>query len=129
MIAAVVIVLVSIIPAIAVAEVVVRRRKLSKWKQGRAPLDDDKFVESLGNVSVSQHAAIRVRKAVADATRIPTNLIAGADKIQDMEMVGHLVHSSVLDYFTDLLAVDDPKDESALVTVRDFVVEFGPQLK
>ena len=70
-----------------------------------------------------------MRLEIARATRLPAELIAANDRIVELERVGRPTHSSVIDYFTDLLLVDDPRNEYALVTVRDYVVGFAPQLK
>ena len=129
MIAAVVIVLVSIIPALMLGEVIADRRRLVKWMRRRSPVDDTQFVTAIGKVSASKESVLRVRQEIARATKIPAELISANDQIQELERVGRTAHSSVLEYFTDLLFVDDPEDESALITVRDFVIEFAPQLK
>jgi len=129
LITAVVIVLVSIIPALMLGEVIADRRRLAKWVRRRSPIDDTQFVTEAGAVSASKQSVLRVRQEIARATKIPAGLISADDQIQELERVGRTTHSSVLDYFTDLLFVDDPKDESALITVRDFVIEFAPQLK
>lgn len=83
----------------------------------------------MGEVPASRESVLRVRQEIAYATKLPPNLIAADDQIGTLERVGQPTHFSVLDYFTDLLPVEDPKDESALITVRDFVSEFAPQLK
>jgi len=129
LIAAVVIVLVSIIPALMLGEVIADRRRLVKWMRRRSPVDDTQFVTAIGKVSASKESVLRVRQEIARATKIPAELISANDQIQELERVGRTAHSSVLEYFTDLLFVDDPEDESALITVRDFVIEFAPQLK
>jgi len=129
LIAAVVIVLVSIIPALMLGEVIADRRRLVKWMRRRSPVDDTQFVTAIGKVSASKESVLRVRQEIARATMIPAELISANDQIQELERVGRTAHSSVLEYFTDLLFVDDPEDESALITVRDFVIEFAPQLK
>jgi hypothetical protein len=92
-------------------------------------LCDSEFLASLGTIRASREAALRVRQEVASATRIPADRIRAEDKIQDLETVGRPIHFSVLDCFTDLLSVEDPRDESRLITVRDSVTEFGPQMK
>ena len=129
MIAAVVILLVSIIPAIMLAEAIARRRRLADWKKGRVSVEDDQFLAEVADIRASREAVLRVREEIAHATQLPTGLITAKDRIEVLERVGRPTHSSVLDYFTDLLPVDDPKDESRLVTVRDFVIEFAKQLK
>jgi len=129
LITAVVIVLVSIIPALMLGEVIADRRRLAKWVRRRSPIDDTQFVTEAGAVSASKQSVLRVRQEIARATKIPAELISANDQIQELERVGRTAHSSVLEYFTDLLFVDDPEDESALITVRDFVIEFAPQLK
>jgi hypothetical protein len=128
MIATVVVVLFSIIPAIILAEVIARRLRLAKWTRGRPSLDDTQFLASLGAVPASREASLRVRQEIARATRIPADLIAADDQVRELEAVGHPTHFSVLDYFTDLL-VKGAKDEYSLVTVRDFVIEFASQMK
>jgi len=129
LIAAVVIVLVSIIPALMLGEVIADWRRLAKWMRRRSPVDDTQFVTALGTVNASKESVLRVRQEIARATKIPAEWISANDQIQELERVGRTTHSSVLDYFTDLLFVGDPKDESALITVRDFVIRFAPQLK
>ena len=54
MIAAVVVVLFSIIPAIVLAEVIVERRRVAKWKRERSPIDDAEFLTTLGPISASR---------------------------------------------------------------------------
>lgn len=98
-------------------------------KHSHVNIGNDEFVASVGSVSVPRDAVIRVRQEIARATRLPVNLISANDPIRELEMVSNGSHPEILDYFTDLLPVAQPKDESALVAVRDFVIEFGPQLR
>jgi hypothetical protein len=81
-----------------------------------------------GPVPISRDAAIRVRSEVGHATKVPPDLIAASDGIRELEAVGQGSHPEIIDYFTDLLFVEEPAKESILVTVRDLVIEFGPQL-
>jgi antitoxin component of RelBE/YafQ-DinJ toxin-antitoxin module len=90
---------------------------------------DDEFYASLAPVSLNRDEAVRVRLEVARATRIPVDLISASDTISELETVGNCSHASILDYFADLLPVEKPKNESVLVTVRDLVIEFGPQFR
>ena len=82
----------------------------------------------LGDVPASREAVLRVREEIGRATKIRANLIAADDEIHELETVGRPTHSSVIDYFTDLL-VEASDDEYSLTTVRDYVVEFAPQRK
>jgi len=129
MVAAVVTILIAVIPALLIAEIVVERRRLAKWKLGHANVSDDEFFASLGPISLNRDEAIRVRLEISRATKIPASLISVTGLIRELEKFGDLWHSSILNYFTDLLCVEDPKNEEGLVTVRDFVIEFGSQLK
>ncbi|HTA24863.1 MAG TPA: hypothetical protein VK763_15120 [Terriglobales bacterium] len=128
MITTVVALLIAVIPAIFVAESVAKRRRVAKWKHSHVNIGDDEFVASVGSVSVPRDAVIRVRQEIARATRLPVNLISASAPIRELEMVSNGSHREILDYFTDLLPVAPPKDDSALMTVQDFVIEFGPQL-
>ncbi len=132
MISALVVVLVSVIPAIFIAELIARRRakrrRRTRWMQARAVIPDDQFYTSLGPIAISREGAIRVRSEVGHATKMQANLIAASDNIRELERAGDGPHSTIIDYFTDLLFVDEPKNDAILVTVRDLVIEFGPQL-
>jgi hypothetical protein len=128
MIGALVVLLVSVIPAIFIAETITKRRRRAKWLQGRGAISNDEFCASLGPVPVSRDAAVRVRSEVGHATKVPPDLIAASDGIRELEAVGQGSHPEIIDYFTDLLFVEEPAKESILVTVRDLVIEFGPQL-
>lgn len=128
MIAAVVVILFSIIPGMMIAEAIANRRRLNKWRSYRVVLDDAQFLAMIGDIQASREAVLRVREEIGRATKIPANLIAANDEIQELETVGRPTHFSVIDYFTDVLA-EAPKDEYSLITVRDYVVEFVPQLK
>lgn len=128
MVAVVVTILIAAIPTFVLVEFLAKRRRLTRWKLGRERVSDDEFLTSLGQFSFRQDAAVRVRTSISHATRIPADLISANDKIHELEVVGNLLHSSILDYFTDVLPVKKPKNESDLLTVRDFVIEFGPQL-
>lgn len=77
---------------------------------------------------ISRDAAIKVRSVVGDAVRIQAELISASDNVLELERAGRCSHGSMVDYFTDLLWVEEPKVESDLVTVRDLVIEFGPRL-
>jgi hypothetical protein len=96
--------------------------------QGRSATSNDEFYASLGPVPISRDAAIRVRSEVGHATRMPADLIAASDSIRELEAVGDGSHPEIIDYFTDLLFVEEPRKESILVNVRDLVIEFGSQL-
>ncbi len=128
MIGAFVFLLVSVIPAIFIAERIAKRRRRARWMRGRIAIPDDQFYASLGAVPVSREAAIKVRSEVGNATRMPADLIAANDRIRELEAVGEGSHPEIIDYFADLLFVEEPAKESILVTVRDLVNEFGPQL-
>jgi hypothetical protein len=96
--------------------------------QGRSAISNDEFYALLGPVPISREAAIRVRLEVGHATRMPADLIAANDSIRELEAVGKGSHPEIIDYFADLLFVEEPAKESIIVTVRDLVTEFGPQL-
>ena len=119
MIGAFVFLLVSVIPAIFIAERIAKRRRRARWMQGRSAISNDEFYASLGPVPISRDAAIRVRSEVGCATRMPADMIAANDSIQELEAVGDGSHPTIIDYFTDLLFVRGPKDEANLLTVRD----------
>jgi len=128
MISALVFLLVSVIPAIFIAERIRKRRRRARWIQGRSAVPDDQFYVSLGPIPISHEAAIRVRSGVGNAIKMPADLITASDIIQELEGIGDGSHPTIIDYFTDLLFVEEPKNEAILVTVRDLVIEFGPQL-
>ena len=65
---------------------------------------------------------------VSDAVRIPKDLISPNDSVAQLEKVGDPSHPSTADYFEDMWSVG-PKDNAHLITVRDFVIEFGPKVK
>jgi hypothetical protein len=125
---ALVVFLVSVIPAFFFVEAMAKRRRRTRWMQGRNAITDDQFYVSLGPVPISRDAAIRVRSDVGHATKIPADVIAASDNIRELEAAGDGSHPTIIDYFTDLLFVKEPKDDAILVTMRDFVIEFGPQL-
>ena len=129
MIGALVVVLVSVIPAIFIAEAIAKRRRRARGMRARTAVSNDEFYASLGPVPISRDAAIKVRSGVGYAIRMPVNLIAASDSIQELEAVSDGSHPTIVDYFTDLLFVEEPSKESILVTVRDLVIEFGPQLE
>jgi hypothetical protein len=128
MIGAFVFLLVSVIPAVFIAERIAKRRKRTRWMRGRSAIPNDEFYSSLGPISISRDAAIKVRLEVGHATQMPEDLIAASDSIRDLEAVGDGSHPTIIDYFTDLLFVEEPRKESVLVNVRDLVIEFGSQL-
>jgi hypothetical protein len=127
-IGALVVVLVSVIPAIFIAEAIAKRRRRARWIQARTAVPDDQFYASLGPVPIAHDAAIKVRTGIGNAIRMPEDLIAASDSIRELEVVGKGSHPEIIDYFTDLLFVEEPAKESILVTVRDLVIEFEPQL-
>jgi hypothetical protein len=43
--------------------------------------------------------------------------------------IGDSSHPSTADYFEDMWSIVSPTDDSRLLTVRDFVIEFGPKMK
>lgn len=129
MIGVLVLLLVSVIPAVFVAEAMAKRRRRARWMQARTAVPDDQFYASLGPVPISHDAAIKVRSGVGFAIRMPADLIAASDSIRELEAVGDGSHPTIIDYFTDLLFVEQPSKDSILVTVRDLVIEFGPQLE
>ena len=129
MIGVLVLLLVSVIPAIFIAEAMEKRRRRARWMQARTAVPDDQFYASLGPVPISHDAAIKVRSGVGFAIRMPADLIAASDSIRELEAVGDGSHPTIIDYFTDLLFVEQPSKDSILVTVRDLVIEFGPQLE
>jgi len=121
-----VLLLVSVIPAVFVAEAMAKRRRRARWMQARTAVPDDQFYASLGPVPISHDAAIKVRSGVGYAIEMSADLLAASDSIRQLEEVGDGSHPTVIDYFTDLLFVEQPSKESILVTVRDLVIEFGP---
>ena len=125
-----VLLLVSVIPAIFIAEAIARRsakrRRRARWMQARTAVPDDQFYASLGPVPISHDAAINVRSGVGYAIEMSADLLAASDSIRQLEEVGDGSHPTVIDYFTDFLFVEQPSKESILVTVRDLVIEFGP---
>jgi hypothetical protein len=124
-----VLLLVSVIPAVFVAEAMAKRRRRARWMQARTAIPDDQFYASLGPVPISHDAAIKVRSGVGYAIEMSADLLAASDSIRQLEEVGDGSHPTVIDYFTDLLFVEQPSKESILVTVRDLVIEFEPQLE
>ncbi len=128
MIGAFVFLLVSVIPAIFIAERIAKRRRRARWMRGRSAISNDEFYASLGPVPISRDAAIRVRSEVGHSTRTPADLIAARDSIRELEAVSDGSHPEIIDYFTDLLFVEEPRNESILVNVRDLVIEFGSPL-
>jgi hypothetical protein len=96
--------------------------------QGRSAISNDEFYASLGPVPISRDAATKVRSGVGHATRMPADLIAARDSIGELEAVSDGSHPEIIDYFTDLMFVEEPRNESILVNVRDLVIEFGSQL-
>jgi len=128
MISALVFLLVSVIPGIFIAERIAKRRRRARWMQGRSAISNDEFCASLGPVPISRDAAIRVRSEVGNAIKIPADLLAASDHIQELEAIGDGSHPEIIDHFTDLLFVEEPRKESVLVNVRDLVIEFGSQL-
>jgi hypothetical protein len=129
MIGALVFLLASVIPAIFIAERIRKRRRRARWMRGRSAIPDDQFYALLGSVPVSRGAAVRLRLEVGHATRLPADLIGPSDPVRELEAVGEGSHPAIIDHFTDLLFVKEPKNESDLLTVRDLVIEFGPQLE
>lgn len=111
----------------------VRRRRLRKriaeWAEHRDCLTDDAFYTALNLPSITKDAAISVRATVSDAVRIPKELIGPNDSVCKLEKIGDPSHPSTADHFEDMWSVVSVKDDSQLLTVRDFVVEFGPKVK
>jgi hypothetical protein len=105
------------------------RKRVTRWAENREHLSDEAFCIALNLPAIRRDAAISVREMVSDAVRIPKELIGPNDTICELEKVGDPSHPSAVDYFEDMWSVASPKNEAALVTVRDFVIEFGPQMK
>jgi hypothetical protein len=127
MIGVLVVLLISVIPAMFIAEAVARQRRLAKWQQGRSVIRDDQFYASLGGTMISRDAAIKVRSVVGDAVKIQAELISASDNILELERAGRCSHGSIVDYFADFFPIKEPA--STLVTVRDLVIEFGAQME
>jgi hypothetical protein len=100
-------ILVAVIPAILIAEVIAKRRRLTRGKRSRESVGDDEFFAPLGSVSLTQDEAARVRMEISRATRLRVDLITTTGTIGELETVGNCSHSSILNYFTDLLPVEE----------------------
>lgn len=96
------------------------RRKVAEWAKHRTRLTDDAFFIALNSSSITRDAAISVRAMVSDAVRIPRELIAPNDIVSELERVGDPSHPSTVSYFEDMWSVISPKDDSRLLTVREF---------
>jgi hypothetical protein len=105
------------------------RKRIAEWAKNRERLTDDAFYIALSLPSIPKEAATLVRTTVSHAVRIPGELIGPNDNICELEKVGDLSHSSTVDYFEDMWSVVSPKDNAQLITVRDFVIEFGSKVK
>jgi hypothetical protein len=124
--------LIVIVLAVYVAHLVRRRRlrkRIAEWTEHRERLTDNAFYTALDLHSVSKDAAISVRATLSDAVRIPKELISPSDSVCELEKVGDPSHPSTVDYFEDMWSVASPKDNAQLITVRDFVIEFGSKIK
>jgi len=106
-----------------------RRKRIEKWAGNREPLDDEAFYIALSLPAIRRDSAMSVRAMVSDAVRIPKELIMPSDSICELEKIGDPSHPSTADYFEDMWSVAIPKDGFALVTVRDFVIEFASRGK
>jgi hypothetical protein len=125
MIGALVFLLVSVIPAIFIAERIAKRRTRAGWMRGRITIPDDQFYASLGPVPASREAAIKVRSEVGNATRMPADLIAANDRIRELEAAGEGAHPEIIDYFTDLLFVEEPAKESILYEILSLSLDHN----
>jgi hypothetical protein len=105
------------------------RKRIAEWAEQRERVTDDAFYIALNLPSITKDAAISVRATVGDAVRIPKELISPNDSVGELEKIGDPSHPSTADYFEDMWSVVSPKDDSRLLTVRDFVIEFGPKMK
>ena len=118
--------------AVYVAHLMGRRRlrkRIAEWAKCRERLPDDEFCLGLGLPSITKAAAISVRATISDAVRIPKELISPNDNVAQLEKVGDPSHPSTVDYFEDMWSMVSPTDNAQLITVRDFVIEFGPKAK
>jgi hypothetical protein len=104
------------------------RKRVAEWGQNRETLTDDAFYTALELPSIKKDAAISVREMISGAVRIPKELIGPKDSIRELEKIGDPSHPSTANYFEDMWSVD-ATDDSQLLTVRDFVAEFGPKMK
>lgn len=121
-----------VIPAIYLGHLVREyrlRKRVTRWAENREHLSDEAFCIALDRPGTSREAAISVREMVSDAVRIPKELIGPNDPIRELEKVGQPSHPSTIDYFEDMRPAASPRNESPLVTVRDFVIEFGPEME
>ena len=105
------------------------RKRVTRWAENREHLSDEALCIALNLPGTSREAAMSVREMVSDAVRIPKELIGPNDPIRELEKVGQPSHPSTIDYFEDMRTVASPRNESPLVRVRDFVIEFGPQME
>jgi hypothetical protein len=105
------------------------RKRISKWAEHRECLTDEAFYNALNLPSIPKDAAVSVRATVSDAVRIPKELIGPNDAVSELEGIGDPSHSSTADYFEDMWSVASLRDNSPVLTVRDFVIEFGPKMK
>jgi hypothetical protein len=105
------------------------RKRIAEWAEQRERVTDDAFYIALNLPSITKDAAISVRATVGDAVRIPKELISPNDTVGELEKIGDPSHPSTADYFEDMWSLVSPKDDSRLLTVRDFVIEFGPKMK
>ncbi len=124
--------LIAILSAVYAAHLVRRqwlRNRIAKWAKERHSLTDDTFYVVLDLPSITKDAATYVRATVSHATRIPKDLISPNDTICELEKIGDPSHPSTVNYFEDMWSIVGPKDNSQLITVRDFVIEFGPKVR
>jgi hypothetical protein len=124
--------LILIVLAVYVAHLVRRqrlRKRIAEWAKCRERLPDEEFYLDLGLPSITKAAALSVRLMVSHAVRIPKDLISPNDSVAQLEKVGDPSHPSTADYFEDMWSIVSPKDNAHLITVRDFVIEFGPKVK
>jgi hypothetical protein len=106
-----------------------QRKRITRWAANRSALGDDAFYAALDLPSISKKHAVLVRATISDAVQIPKELIAPSDRVAELEKVGDPSHPTTIDFLEDVLRVTDGETGSTLMTVRDFVIEFAPQLK
>jgi hypothetical protein len=105
------------------------RTRVAEWSKNREILTDEAFYTALNVPSIPKDAAVSVRATVSDAVRIPKELIRPSDRVCELERIGSPSHPSTVDFFEDMWSVVGPKDDFRSLTVRDFVIEFGPKMK
>ena len=120
---------VSVIPAIFIAERIAKRRRRARWGCKVAVLPP--MMNSMLRLARSRNAVACSNQirwhpcCVADLRSHPNR---GVGRNRELEAVGDGSHPEIIDYFTDLSFVEEPRNESILVNMRDLVIEFGSQL-